>query len=127
MTNIAIHDPMNHQEYLSMLSEFDVGLISLDRRLRSQNFPGKMMSYMQHAKPMLASINPGNDLKEMLEDKKAGLVCINGEDDIFASYAKKLLEDVNLRRQLGLNARALLEETFSVSKAASQILSHFSN
>lgn len=127
LTNIAIHDPVNRQEYLSMLSEFDVGLISLDRRLRSQNFPGKMMSYMYHAKPMLASINPGNDLKEMLEDKKAGLVCINGEDDIFVSYARRLVADVNLRRQLGLNARALLEDTFSVSKAASQILSHFSN
>jgi glycosyltransferase involved in cell wall biosynthesis len=127
LTNIAIHDPVNHQEYLSMLSEFDVGLISLDRRLRSQNFPGKMMSYMQHAKPMLASINPGNDLKEMLEDKKAGLVCINGEDDIFASYARRLLADENLRRQLGIGARTLLEDTFSVSKAASQILSHFSN
>lgn len=127
LTNISIRDPVNRQEYMSMLSEFDVGLISLDRRLRSQNFPGKMMSYMYHAKPMLASINPGNDLKEMLEDKKAGLVCINGEDDIFVSYARRLVADVNLRRQLGLNARALLEDTFSVSKAASRILSHFSN
>jgi len=125
LTNIAIHDPVNHQEYLSMLAEFDVGLISLDRRLRSQNFPGKMMSYMYHAKPILASINPGNDLKEMLEDKKAGLVCINGEDEIFADYARRLVADENLRRQLGHNARALLEETFSVSKAASRILSHF--
>ena len=125
LTNISIHDPVDHQEYLSMLSEFDVGLISLDRRLRSQNFPGKMMSYMFHAKPMLASINPHNDLKEMLEDKKAGLVCINGEDEIFASYARRLVTDENLRRQLGINARALLEDTFSVSKAASQILSHF--
>jgi glycosyltransferase involved in cell wall biosynthesis len=66
-------------------------------------------------------------LKEMLEDKKAGLVCINGEDDIFASDARRLLASDNLRRQLGLNGRALLESTFSVSKAASQILSHFSN
>ena len=127
LTNIAIQDPVNHQEYLSMLSEFDVGLISLDSRLKSHNFPGKMMSYMYHAKPMLASINPGNDLKEMLENKKAGLVCINGEDDIFVSYARRLMADVNLRRQLGINARALLEDTFSVSKAAGQILSHFSN
>jgi len=126
LINIAIHDPVDHQEYMSMLSEFDVGLISLDRRLRSQNFPGKMMSYMYHAKPILASINSGNDLKEMLEDNKAGLVCINGEDDIFVSYARRLMADDNLRRQLGLNARALLEDTFSVSKAASQILSHFS-
>lgn len=127
LTNIAIHDPVNHQEYLSMLFEFDVGLISLDRRLRSHNFPGKMMSYMYHSKPILASINPGNDLKEMLEDKKAGLVCINGEDDIFADYARRLVADETLRRQLGLNGRALLESTFSVSKAACHILSYFSN
>jgi glycosyltransferase involved in cell wall biosynthesis len=125
LTNIAIHGPVDHQEYLSMLSEFDVGLISLDRRLRSQNFPGKMMSYMYHAKPMLASINPGNDLKEMLEAREAGLVCINGEDEIFADYARRLVAEENLRRQLGLNGRALLESTFSVSRAAEQILSHF--
>jgi glycosyltransferase involved in cell wall biosynthesis len=80
---------------------------------------------MYHAKPILASINIGNDLKEMLEDNKAGLVCINGEDELFAAYAGRLVSDKNLRRQLGLNARTLLENTFSVSKAASQILSHF--
>lgn len=127
LTNIAIHDPVDHQEYLSMLSEFDVGLISLNRRLRSQNFPGKMMGYMYHAMPMLASINPGNDLKEMLEANKAGLVCVNGEDEIFADYARRLVVDENLRRQLGQNARLLLENTFSVSKAARQILAHFDN
>jgi O26-antigen biosynthesis N-acetyl-L-fucosamine transferase len=93
--------------------------------LRSQNFPGKMLGYMYHALPMLASINPGNDLKAMLESAKAGLVCINGQDDTFASYARRLATDGNLRRQLGHNARALLESTFSVSKAAGQILSHF--
>jgi glycosyltransferase involved in cell wall biosynthesis len=103
-----------------------VGLISLDRRLRSHNFPGKLMNYMYHAKPVLASINAGNDLKEFLEDRKAGLVCINGEDAIFASYARQLLVNENFRRQLGLNARAILADTFSVSKAATQILSHFS-
>lgn len=125
LNNISILDPVGHNEYLSMLSEFDVGLISLDRRLKSQNFPGKMLSYMFHAKPMLASINPGNDLKEMLEANKAGLVCANGEDEIFANYARRLISDESLRRQLGINARNLLESTFSVSKAAEQILSHF--
>ena len=64
-------------------------------------------------------------MKEMLEDKKAGLVCINGEDEIFADYARRLAADETLRRQLGLNGRALLESTFSVENAANQILSHF--
>jgi glycosyltransferase involved in cell wall biosynthesis len=108
-----------------MLSEFDVGLISLDRNLKTQNFPGKMLGYMYHSMPILASINPGNDLKEILEGRQAGLVCINGEDDLLAAHAHRLVRDEGYRRLLGKNARALLESTFSVSKAAGQILSHF--
>ena len=61
-----------NREYLSMLSEFDVGLISLDYGLKTQNFPGKMLGYMYYSTPMLASINPGNDLKVILEDTRSG-------------------------------------------------------
>lgn len=125
ITNVTIHDAVGQQEYLSMLSEFDVGLISLDRNLRTQNFPGKLLGYMYHSMPILASINPGNDLKDILENNNAGLVCINGEDSLLVSSARRLAASDKLRRQMGLNARALLEGTFSVSKAAQQMLSHF--
>ena len=125
MTNITIHDAVGQQEYLSMLSEFDVGLLSLDRNLRTQNFPGKLLGYMYHSMPTLASINPGNDLKEILEDHNAGFVCINGEDSLLVSCARRLASNAQLRCEMGLNARALLESTFSVSRAATQILSHF--
>ena len=108
-----------------MLSEFDVGLLSLDRNLRTQNFPGKLLGYMYHSMPTLASINPGNDLKEILEDHNAGFVCINGEDSLLVSCARRLASNAQLRCEMGLNARALLESTFSVSRAATQILSHF--
>ncbi|MCX5847532.1 MAG: glycosyltransferase family 4 protein [Deltaproteobacteria bacterium] len=126
LTNIAIHDAVGQREYLSMLSEFDVGLISLDCGLRTQNFPGKMLGYMYHSMPILASVNPGNDLKEILEGQQSGLVCMNGEDDLFAAYARRLVRDENYRRQLGKNSRTLLENSFSVSRAAGQILAHFS-
>ncbi|MFH1288527.1 MAG: glycosyltransferase family 4 protein, partial [bacterium] len=124
LTNISIHEAVNQQQYLAMLSEFDVGLISLDRRLKTQNFPGKMLGYMYYSIPILASINTDNDLQEILEKKQAGLVCINGNDAQFRDNAIKLIRDSKLRRQFGLNARALLETTFSVPRAAEQILSH---
>jgi glycosyltransferase involved in cell wall biosynthesis len=127
LTNIAIHNAVGQQEYLSMLSEFDVGLISLDRGLKTQNFPGKLLGYMYHAMPILASINPGNDLKEIMEGQQAGLVCMNGEDELFATHARRLVKDENCRRQLGKNSRILLENTFSVSRVAGQILAHFSH
>lgn len=125
LMNIAIHPAVGQSEYLSMLSEFDVGLISLDPGLKTQNFPGKMLGYMYYSMPMLASINPGNDLKVILEEHEAGLVCTNKDDETFAAFAKRLLADEAMRLQMGRNARALLESTFSVSGAAGQILAHF--
>lgn len=125
LTNITIHEAVDQQRYLAMLSEFDVGLISLDRKFKTQNFPGKMLGYMYYSMPILASVNPGNDLKETLEEKHAGFVCINGDDARFRDNAIQLIRDNNLRRQLGLNARSLLESTFSVSRAAKQIIAHF--
>lgn len=127
LSNMIIHEAVDQERYLAMLSEFDIGLISLDQKLRTQNFPGKMLGYMYHSLPILASINPGNDLKEILEKNEAGLVSINGEDQIFHDNALRLLQDESLRRHMGGNARSLLEDTFSVSKAAGQILSHFTN
>ncbi len=127
LTNIYIHPSVDQEEYLAMLSEFDVGLISLDRGLKTQNFPGKMLSYMHESKPILASINPGNDLKEILKEHHAGMVCFNGDHAVFADYARQLVESAELRKRLGSNGRAQLENMFSVSKAARQILSHFAN
>lgn len=127
LTNLAIHPAVNQRDYLCMLSEFDIGLISLDRRLKTQNFPGKMLGYMYNAKPILASINQGNDLQDILHTHDVGLVSYNGDNETFYNHAMQLIRNPGLRKQMGRNGRALLERVFSVSSAASQILSHFAN
>lgn len=125
LTNITIHEAVDQQRYLAMLSEFDVGMISLDRKFKTQNFPGKMLGYMYYSMPIIASINLGNDLQDMLEDNGAGLVSTNGDDAQLRDNAIRLIRDSNLRRRLGSNSRSLLESTFSVSQAAKQIIAHF--
>jgi O26-antigen biosynthesis N-acetyl-L-fucosamine transferase len=122
--NVQILPPVSHREYLGMLSEFDVGLLSLDRRLRTHNVPGKLLGYMYWSKPTLASINPGNDLFEILEKNHAGLCVLNGDDESLTVAALRLANDANLRASIGKNARRLLEEDFSVEHAVSQIFGH---
>jgi O26-antigen biosynthesis N-acetyl-L-fucosamine transferase len=125
LSNISIHPPVDQQTYLSMLEEFDVGLITLDRNLKTYNFPGKMLGYMYHSMPILASINTGNDLKSVLDEHQAGLVSINGNDDDLHSNALMMLNDESLRQEIGHNGQRLLKEMFSVNHAAKQIMSHF--
>jgi glycosyltransferase involved in cell wall biosynthesis len=124
MSNITIHPAVAQQEYLGMLSQFDIGLISLDRQLKTHNFPGKMLGYMYFSMPILACINHGNDLKQILEESNAGFICLAGEHSEFCAYAKRLIADVDLRQKMGNNARTVLEKTFSVKRAVAQILSH---
>jgi glycosyltransferase involved in cell wall biosynthesis len=125
LSNISIHPSVDQQTYLSMLDEFDIGLITLDRNLKTFNFPGKMLGYMYHLMPILASINEGNDLKAVLDEPEAGLVSINGNDEDLYNNATKLLRDKSLRERTGRNGRRLLKEMFSVGHAAKQIMSHF--
>jgi glycosyltransferase involved in cell wall biosynthesis len=124
MSNITIHPAVTQENYLGMLSQFDIGLISLDRQLKTHNFPGKMLGYMYFSMPILACINPGNDLKQIIEESNAGFVCLAGEHDVFHEYARQLVADTDLRKEMGNNARAVLDKTFNVSNAVSQILSH---
>jgi glycosyltransferase involved in cell wall biosynthesis len=124
MLNIQILSPLSQREYLECLSEFDVGLISLDRRLNSHNFTGKLLGYVLCGKPVLASINPGNDLIEFLERADVGIACVNGEDEKLQEAAIRLASDPSIREQMGRRARALGETAFSVQTAACQILSH---
>jgi glycosyltransferase involved in cell wall biosynthesis len=122
LTNVLLLPAVGQQEYLAMLSEVDVGLISLDKRLTTQNVPGKLMGYVQYSKPVLASVNENNDLKQILDDADAGFCLLNGDDDGLKLAALRLAQDVVLRSRMGANSRRLLEKTFAAPAAARQIV-----
>jgi glycosyltransferase involved in cell wall biosynthesis len=124
LTNIRMLPPVEQREYISMVSEFDVGLISLDRRLKNHNIPGKLLSYFYWGLPVLASINAGSDLFALLDGNQAGICVANGDDEGLRAAALRLANDPELRRRMGRNGRLLLEEKFSVESAAQQILQH---
>ena len=125
LRNIQILSAVRPPEYLAMLSEFDLGLLSLDRRLKTHNVPGKLLGYMYWCKPTLASINPGNDLFEILGKNQAGLCLLNGDDDGLCAAALRLANDPDLRDRMGKNARGVLERSFSVEAAVAQIMNAF--
>ena len=125
LSNIQILPAVSHPQYMSMLSEADVGLISLDRRLKTHNVPGKLLGYMNCGKPVLASINPGNDLFEILKKNQAGFCLLNGDDDGLGAAALMLANNPELRTTMGANSRKLLEHLFSVNAAVRQIVENF--
>ena len=122
LNNIKILPAVDQDKYLGMLMEFDIGLICLDKKLKTQNFPGKMLGYMLNSKPMLASVNPGNDLVDLIQGESIGCACINGDDGLLLQQAEELANDRLRRKQLGENARRVLETKFSTKNAVDLII-----
>lgn len=122
--NITIMSSVDQDTFKEILTECDVGLFTLNKNHTMHNFPGKLLGYMVQSKPILGSINPNNDLKDILKSYNAGLVSINGEDDKFLENAVKLMDD-NYRNYIGQNANKLLHKEFSVESATRNILSSY--
>jgi len=121
LKNFMLMPSVSQAEYLEMLSEFDIGLFSLNKHHQTHNFPGKLLMYMVQGKPLLGSINPGNDLKQIVEQYDAGLISINGDDETFYQNALKLMDEEK-RLTISRNAKVLLSEKFVASSAAKQVL-----
>ena len=77
---------------------------------------------MVQEKPILGSVNPDNDLQEVIEQANAGFVTVNSDDEALLANALKLLHDESLRTSMGTNAKQLLSDVFSVQAAANSIL-----
>jgi O26-antigen biosynthesis N-acetyl-L-fucosamine transferase len=122
LNNVTILPSMSQDDFRSILSIIDVGLFSLAHNHKAHNFPGKILGYMVESKPILGSVNPGNDLLTLLNNTKAGFVFTNGEDKLLAYAARKLVSDINLRTEMGEKSRDLLLKEFSVESATNEIL-----
>lgn len=122
LSNMTLLPAVSQEEFKKILAEFDVGLFSLHRDHVTHNFPGKLLGYMVQGKPILGSVNPGNDLKDVVENAGAGLVTVNGDDAGLLGNALQLLRDDAVRQAMGERSRQLLADTFSVESATRKIL-----
>lgn len=120
--NMTLLPSVSQLEYERMLSEFDVGLFSLHAGHSAHNFPGKLLGYMANQKPILGSINLGNDLEQIVCGANAGFISVNGDDELLLANARQLLNSSELRSCMGKSGKLLLNDTFSVNAAASLLL-----
>ncbi|MDD5659669.1 MAG: glycosyltransferase family 4 protein [Actinomycetota bacterium] len=126
ITNVIMKDRMPRDEYNSLLSECDIGLINLDRRFTIPNIPSKTVDYFKMGIPILASTDKNTDYKNLLVEKaKAGLWSETGDLESYKRNFERLYRNEKLRRQLSQNGREFFEKYLTVGKAYQKIMSHF--
>ena len=122
LTNTLLLPPVPQEQYYQLLEECDVGMISLHFNHKTQNIPGKLLGYMTHCKPVLASVNPNNDLLKLIPKYNSGLVSVNPDDETLLKNAVSLL-DASVRIQMGAGAYNLAKALFDVNTTVNAIIS----
>lgn len=121
LDNVLFYDEIDAEEIPGLYAQCDVGLVVLDPRHKSHNIPGKFISYMRFGLPVLAKINPGNDLIALIENEKVGKVYAGTSILKLSNMAVELLECLSRDSNYPDRCRLLADSLFSPQVAVSQI------
>lgn len=127
LENVLIFDEIDPDEIPDLFNQCHIGLVALDQRHKSHNIPGKFLTYMQNGLPVLASLNPGNDLATLIREEGVGEACETYKVDELVVHCERLLNSIKDNPSLGYRCKNLFLHRFSVDQAAVQISAALAN
>lgn len=126
LENVVFFDEVEPDEIPDLYAQCDAGIVALDTRHKSHNIPGKFLTYMQSGLPVLANVNPGNDLAQMIRTERVGHVCEVNQVSALLLLTEKLLDQIEMDSGLSARCTALFEREFAVAKSVKQIVAALS-
>jgi len=127
LSNIQIYDEIAADEIKGLYAQCHVGIVSLDLRHTTHNIPGKLVSYMQAGIPVLAIVNPGNDLLALIRTHQLGVACDTHALQEICAGVDKLVSLCKTPAAIQQRCQAFFAHYFSVETAAKQILRQLQN
>ena len=122
LTNVKIMNSLPRDDYDELLRTCDVGLISLNKKLKTPSIPSKTISYWNLQIPILAIIDNVTDYGKILDTSLSGLWSTPDDVSKTSSNFDLLYQNPQLRKELGENGYHYLESFCSAQNAYLQIL-----
>ncbi|MBR3412740.1 MAG: glycosyltransferase family 4 protein [Bacteroidales bacterium] len=124
LSNVIIMDFLPKEDYDAILQTCDVGLISLNDRLKTPSIPSKTIGYWKLRMPILAIIDHVTDYGQNIIDKsQSGVWAYSGDTTAIIQSFEKLYSDATLRKQMGENGYNFFLKECTVEKAYNTIIS----
>lgn len=99
LTNVMFQDFIPQQDYLRLLASCDVGMIILNEKMATPNFPSKSMSYLNMRVPILAALDHVTDFGVYLEENGAGLWGYSDDIETLKGQLLKYYNSKELREE----------------------------
>lgn len=122
LDNVLFFDEIDPREIPGLLAQCEIGVVALDPRHKTHNVPGKFVAYVQAGLPVLARVNPGNDLVELINGEGVGRAYAGHSLDTLRALAEELVDDKLSRVEMSVRGRRLFESRYASGRAARQIV-----
>ena len=122
LDNVIFFDEIAPTEIPGLYSQCHAGIVALDPRHKTHNIPGKFLTYMQAGLPVLACINPGNDLEKIICNNNIGRVCTDHSVNTLKNLLLELITEIAATENMPDRCKKLCKEIFSTEKIVKQIL-----
>ncbi|RDB41810.1 glycosyltransferase WbuB [Halomonas sp. DQ26W] len=122
LDNVLFHDEIAPDEIPGLYAQCHIGLVALHPAHKTHNIPGKFLTYMQSGLPVLANINKGNDLIDLILGNQVGAVATDGNVDSLQSMAEAMVDQCGVDESLAARCRALYHSLFTPETAVEQIV-----
>ena len=122
--NVLLFDWLPKEDYDTLVDACDVGMLFLYPRYTVPNIPSRLVSYLLSGLPVVACVDPANDIGSILSEHNCGVSMINGDTEGFRNAVIQM-KDAGIRRQLGENSRKLFESDYTARRGYEIISAHF--
>lgn len=120
LDNLVLLPFQPYGELSSVLSSADVVVAILEPEAGVFSVPSKVLTYHCAGRPILGSIPSENLAARIISREGSGLVAAPGNAHEFVEAAARLLDDADLRTQMGRRAREYAEKTFDISRISDE-------
>lgn len=120
--DVFVLNQLPKKDYDLLLSVSDIGLVFLDSRFTIPNYPSRLTSYLMLSKPVISMTDENTDIGMEIEKYDCGFSIVNENIDKFILDSNKLANDIDLRKQMSINAKKMFNDLFRIEENVREML-----
>ena len=122
LKNLKVIEHQPIERLSEVLATADIHLVPLRTGLGDMSVPSKIYSVFAAGRPVIASVDPGTEIERIVVESEGGISVAPDDFDSFIFELEGLIENSELRAEMGIKARLWLEKWYSSHTIADSYL-----
>lgn len=118
--NVEFFDQQPVNIIKNMISKSDIGLVSLSANTYKYGYPGKIMTYLEQGKPIIAILEKESEIVKFMKRNNYGFNISDSDPKSISEFLIKLAENKSWKLKMSQDAKKAYDKYFSIEAILSK-------